>query len=175
MLRLLISSAWFMLMQCAELLGTLASGDSVLAVSLIVQLLQVSYCYCELLITSANVFTIFHPQDAPASSGVSTRALCAAAACNLALLSSHCSSALASTLPSIIAAVDSPDLLVRRTALLALTSAAHSHMAWLTPQLTAALMEVLLRHVKLDESLMRQVICVMTAQPPVPPSLSSSS
>jgi hypothetical protein len=164
-----------MLFQCAELLGTLASGDSALAVSLIVQLLQVPYPDGNNPRVSANIFTAFLPQDAPASSGVSTRALCAAAACNLALLSSHCSPALASALPSIIAAVDSSDLLVRRTALLALTSAAHSHMAWLTPQLTAALMEVLLRHVKLDESLMRQVICVMTAQPPLPPSLSSSS
>jgi hypothetical protein len=98
----------------------------------------------------------FLPQDVSASSVA--HALCAASACNLALLSSHCNQAVASALPSIVAAVDSADLLVRRTALLALTSAAHSHTSWLTPQLTAALMEVLLRHVKLDESLMRQVI-----------------
>ena len=145
-------------MQCAELLGTLASGDSAPAVSLIVQLLQVpSPKYArENRKSSTNVLL----QDAPASAGVNTRALCAAAACNIALLSSQCSPAVALALPSIIAAVDSSDLLVRRTALLALTSAAHSHMSWLTPELTAALMDVLLRHVKLDESLMRQVIIV---------------
>lgn len=105
-------------------------------------------------------------QDASASSANSTHALCAAAACNIALLSSHCSPSVASTLPPIIAAVNSPDLLVRRTALLALTSAAHSHTSWLNPELTVALMEVLLHHVKLDESLMRQVIisCIFSTR-----------
>ncbi len=125
-----------------------------------------------------NCNTRFLPQDASASSASGTHALCAAAACNLALLSSHCNQAVASALPSIIAAVDNADLLVRRTALLALTSAAHSHTSWLTPQLTCALMEVLLRHVKLDESLMRQVITasrhlhrLATAFMPPPPSV----
>ena len=128
--------------QCAELLGTLASGGSAPAVDLVVQLLQHAA-------TSSS--------SSSSSSSSNTRALCAASACNHALITPHCSPLITPALPHVIAAVDSPDLLVRRTALLALTSASHSHMGWLTPDITCQLMDVLVRHVKLDESLMRQV------------------